>query len=109
MQDKPNFVLVPDPEPDAPPTEAHPQTPTSLAPTSLLAHLRALVAPLIALLPGGSAQSPVPATTPTRPRLIFGFDATASREPAWAAARQATRTAPVERREVLKAAALGAA
>jgi hypothetical protein len=27
---------------------------------------------------------------PLRPRLVFGFDATASREPAWAAARQVT-------------------
>ena len=27
---------------------------------------------------------------PHRPRLVFGFDATASREPAWAAARQVT-------------------
>ncbi|HET6236853.1 MAG TPA: hypothetical protein VFE41_18105 [Acetobacteraceae bacterium] len=95
MQDKPNFVLVPDPVPGAPPAEAHPQAPTSQAPTSpaltsLLAHLRALVAPLIALLPGGAAQSAVPATTPTRPRLIFGFDATASREPAWDTARKVT-------------------
>jgi hypothetical protein len=33
---------------------------------------------------------PAEATAPTRPRLVFGFDATASREPAWATARQVT-------------------
>ena len=83
MQDKPNFVLVPDPAPEAP----------AQAPASLLTHLRALVAPLTApltaLLPGAGGHA-VPATTPGRPRLIFGFDATASREPAWDAARKVT-------------------
>ncbi len=65
MADKPNFVLVPDPEPEEPPQKS----------PTLLDHIRAL-------LPFGTPQ--VPATTSTRPRLIFGFDATASREPAWA-------------------------
>jgi hypothetical protein len=71
MADKPNFVLVPETEP-----EEHPQK----SPT-LLDHIRAL-------LPFGGAS--LPATTSTRPRLIFGFDATASREPAWATARTVT-------------------
>ena len=47
----------------------------------LLDHIRAL-------LPFGAPS--LPATTVTRPRLIFGFDATASREPAWATARTVT-------------------
>jgi hypothetical protein len=71
MADKPNFVLVPEAEPEEPP----PRPPT------LLDHIRAL-------LPFGTPQ--VPATAPVRPRLIFGFDATASREPAWATARTVT-------------------
>lgn len=70
---KTNFVLVPDPDPE--PEEAAPKR------VSLLDHLRAL-------LPFATPQ--LPAVTPTRPRLIFGFDATASREPAWATARTVT-------------------
>jgi hypothetical protein len=93
MSDKPNFVLVPDPAPEEPDpgpgVPAHvPATPAQ-APASLLTLLRDLAAPLIALLPGAS-RSDLPATMPTRPRLIFGFDATASREPAWDAARKVT-------------------
>jgi len=38
----------------------------------------------------GHADPPVETATPARPRLIFAVDATASREPAWAAARQVT-------------------
>src|SRR6185312_9865721 len=60
MADKPNFVLVPNADP-APP----PPVPARAA-VSMLARLRALA------------------------RVVFGFDATASREPAWAAARQVT-------------------
>lgn len=71
MGDKPNFVLVPEAEPEEPPPK----------PPTLLDHIRAL-------LPFGTPQ--VPATAVNRPRLIFGFDATASREPAWAAARTVT-------------------
>ena len=71
MSDKPNFVLVPDPEPDEPAPK----------PPSLLDQIRAL-------LPFGIPS--LPASTSTRPRLIFGFDATASREPAWATARTVT-------------------
>jgi hypothetical protein len=71
MADKQNFVLVPDTESEEPPRK----------PITLLDQIRAL-------LPFGA--SPLPATTSTRPRLIFGFDATASREPAWATARTVT-------------------
>jgi hypothetical protein len=71
MVDKPNFVLVPDSEPPASPPK----------PPKLLDHIRAL-------LPFGAPRSPAIASS--RPRLIFGFDATASREPAWAAARAVT-------------------
>jgi hypothetical protein len=41
-----------------------------------------------ALQPSEAAE--LPAETVTRPRLVFGFDATASREPAWATARTVT-------------------
>lgn len=73
MTDKPNFVLIPESEAETPP----PQPPT------LFGFIRSL-------LPFGAPQ--LPATTSTRPRLIFGFDATASREPAWATARTVTDT-----------------
>jgi hypothetical protein len=73
MADKPNFVMVPDTEPEPEPEQ--PRTPT------LFEQIRAL-------LPFGAPS--LPATAPTRPRLIFGFDATASREPAWATARTVT-------------------
>ena len=36
------------------------------------------------------AEPPTETDTPHRPRLVFAVDATASREPAWAAARQVT-------------------
>src|SRR3984957_3428752 len=71
MADKPNFVMVPEPEPGP----EQPKAPT------LFEQIRAL-------LPFGTPS--LPATTPTRARLIFGFDATASREPAWATARTVT-------------------
>ena len=44
----------------------------------------------VALLSPGSPGALTTADTPHRPRLIFGFDATASREPAWATARKVT-------------------
>jgi hypothetical protein len=71
MADKQNFVLVPDPEPEEP----------AAKPSSLLDQIRSL-------LPFAAAR--LPALGVTRPRLIFGFDATASREPAWATARKVT-------------------
>ena len=73
MAENSNFILVPDPEPE------NEQTPARAV--GLFDRLRAL------LFPG---QGNVPSTISTRPRLIFGFDATASREPAWAAARTVT-------------------
>ncbi len=79
MAEKPNFVLVPDTEPDAPPLRAG------------LPVLRTLRA--IAERAGMLTPRPAPLSehgTTLRPRLVFGFDATASREPAWAAARQVT-------------------
>ncbi len=86
MADKPNFVLVPDPEP-----AAAPSVPARAA-VPVLARLRALVGVVGGLLPHDSpaaTEGGVSAWT-GRPRLVFGFDATASREPAWAAARQVT-------------------
>jgi hypothetical protein len=84
MADKTNFVLVPDPEPDKP----------SPQPVALLDRVRALVQAVTAMVPFGTPQSEPtqpPATRGAmRPRLIFGFDATASREPAWATARTVT-------------------
>jgi len=80
MADKPNFILVPDPPADE-------QAPTG-ASVGLLARLRGLLAPVAALLPSRGADTD--AVAPGRCRLVFGVDATASREPAWAAARQVT-------------------
>ena len=72
MADKPNFVLIPE---EAPPTGGS---------VTLLGRLMALVT---GLLPGGTTAL---APWDGRPRLVFGFDATASREPAWATARTVT-------------------
>jgi hypothetical protein len=80
MAEKQNFVLVPDPEPES---EPPPQKSVTL-----FDQLRALAQAVTALLPFGGAG--LPTVMPTRPRLIFGFDATASREPAWAMARNVT-------------------
>lgn len=89
MADKPNFVLVPDSDPGTP-------APSRRAPT-LLDRLGRAAASAIATLPDRLATIPAPGPTaltaaavPGRPRLVFGFDATASREPAWAMARQVT-------------------
>lgn len=87
MADEPNFVLVPDPDPNA-------GNPSHRA-VAVLDRLRALAASAAALLPFRPAAIAGPsrdtlANAPRRPRLVFGFDATASREPAWAAARQVT-------------------
>ena len=73
---KQNFVMVPEPD-----TEVAVATPLG----GLLARIRTVLQQLLPGLP--------PAVTdevPTRPRLVFAFDATASREPAWATARQVT-------------------
>jgi hypothetical protein len=85
MADKPNFVLVPnDPKPPAP------------TGGGVLARLRTMASAVTANMPAalrsalGRAEPPAETDTPPRPRLIFAVDATASREPAWAAARQMT-------------------
>jgi hypothetical protein len=86
VAERPNFVLVPDPEPEPEPEHVQPR-PAGL---SVLQRLGAIAARATALL---APRLPQPAATgpvPHRPRLIFGFDATASREPAWAVARTVT-------------------
>jgi len=98
MADKPNFVLLPDTEPrQAEPPERPSRTGKALTPllerVRALGSLGALVARAGALLPSepaGNERCSEPAPWTGRPRLVFGFDATASREPAWAAARQVT-------------------
>lgn len=92
MTDKPNFVMIPDDE--APP----PALPASgrsggltrlldLASTAVTAAVAAAKALPTAL---AHAEPPAAAGAALRPRLVFAVDATASREPAWAAARQVT-------------------
>jgi hypothetical protein len=85
MADRPNFVLVPDPDPNA-------EVPSG--PAALLTHVRRLAISARSWLSGRTASIAGPERAPAkwsgRPRLVFGFDATASREPAWATARQVT-------------------
>jgi hypothetical protein len=79
MSDKPNFVLVttePEPEPDPVPP-----------PPSLVDRVKAWA---VALLSPGNPGALTTTDTSHRPRLLFGFDATASREPAWQMARTVT-------------------
>jgi hypothetical protein len=88
MTDKPNFIMIPD---DAPPA-----TPPARAQTGgVLARLRTIATTAVtaaSALPSvlGHARPPSETGTSARPRLIFAVDATASREPAWAAARRVT-------------------
>jgi hypothetical protein len=84
MTEKQNFVLVPDPEPE--PAAALPAPP----PSNWLERIRSLVVGAAALLPFGPPRDLATPSASGRPRLIFGFDATASREPAWATARTVT-------------------
>jgi hypothetical protein len=92
MTDKPNFVLIPD---DAP----SPAPPAPVRTGGVLARLRTMATTAVtaaASVPAtlrsalAHAEPPAETGTPARPRLIFAVDATASREPAWAAARQVT-------------------
>jgi hypothetical protein len=76
MSDKQNFVLVPQPP------ETDEQPPRG---GSLIDRVRNWA---VALVSPGAVQPADDA--PRRPRLVFGFDATASREPAWAMARTVT-------------------
>ena len=85
MPDKPNFVLVRD---DAPPP-----APTGGGVLSrVLAKVTNAITAAAAALPAalGHAEPPAETGVPRRPRLVFAVDATASREPAWTAARQVT-------------------
>jgi hypothetical protein len=88
MTEKPNFVLIPD---DVPP----PSPPAVARTGGVLARLRAIAttaatAAAAALPVLSHAEPPAETGTPARPRLIFAVDATASREPAWTAARKVT-------------------
>jgi hypothetical protein len=97
MADRPNFILVPDtPDEDG-------GTGRSVLP--LVSRIRGLVSATAAVLPTRAAEPTVAApcgtaSPPNRPRLVFGFDATASREPAWETARHVTdalvRTLPAQ-------------
>jgi hypothetical protein len=90
MPDKPNFILVRD---DAPPPAPPPPPPSG---GGLLARVLTKVTTAItsaaASLPAAftHAEPPADIGAPSRPRLVFAVDATASREPAWTAARQVT-------------------
>jgi hypothetical protein len=95
MPDKPNFILVPDTDPDTDPDtgpgDARPGASGVSPPPRLPAIGNALLSLRNALFARTESPPPAePASGPQRPRLVFGFDATASREPAWAAARQVT-------------------
>src|ERR1700760_4405641 len=97
MADKPNFILVPDDAPGPPPRpEPMPAAPSS---GGMLARLRNLASTAVAAAASGGAalastlgpaEPPAIAGDPPRPRLVFAVDAPASREPAWATARQVT-------------------
>ena len=94
MADKPNFVLVPDDERGRPAGgPPAPQRHVGEGPAPALGRLGALLASagaLLALRAPAVGERSASASWTGRPRLVFGFDATASREPAWAAARQVT-------------------
>jgi hypothetical protein len=88
MTHEPNFILIPDDAPPAP-----------VRTSGLLARLRTMATSAVAAAASapaslrsalGHAEPPAEIGTPGRPRLVFAVDATASREPAWAAARQVT-------------------
>jgi hypothetical protein len=89
MPDKPNFVLIPD-DPPSPDPPAPGRTGGLLA--RLVTTVTDAVTSAAAALPAaiGHAEPPAETGTAARPRLVFAVDATASREPAWEAARQVT-------------------
>jgi hypothetical protein len=76
MSNKPNFVLV----------TTQPESEERAAVT-LFERVKAWA---VARLSPGNPAAPTLADVPHRPRLVFGFDATASREPAWTMARTVT-------------------
>ena len=86
MADNRNFILVPsDPTP-----AQEPARPGFLA--RLLGQAANKIASVAAAVPTilRDAEPPADTSDTTRPRLVFAVDATTSREPAWAAARQVT-------------------
>jgi hypothetical protein len=91
MPDKPNFVLVPDDQPPPPSPVPAPDQGSGVF-GRLIAKVSTAVASAAAALPAaiGHAEPPMETGAPSRPRLVFAVDATASREPAWKAARQVT-------------------
>src|ERR1700679_1646775 len=91
MPEKPNFVLVPD-DPPPPPSPVPAPDQGSGVFGRLIAKVSTAVASAAAALPAaiGHAGPPMETGAPSRPRLVFAVDATASREPAWKAARQVT-------------------
>jgi hypothetical protein len=91
MTDKPNFVLISDDAPPALPVPAKTRGALSrLRTMAATAVTAAASAPARLLSALGHAEPPADTGMPNRPRLVFAVDATASREPAWAAARQVT-------------------
>jgi hypothetical protein len=97
MTDKPNFILVPDDAPPAPFALPR-QKPAPSQNGGFLARLRTIASTALSAAPTAAAvlstfrnaEPPQHTGTPPRPRLVFAVDATASREPAWAAARRVT-------------------
>jgi hypothetical protein len=87
MTDKPNFVLIPDDAPPPVPAGGVLARLRTLATTALTAATSTQATLRSAL---SHAEPPMETATPARPRLVFAVDATASREPAWSAARQVT-------------------
>jgi hypothetical protein len=93
MPDKPNFILVPDPDPQPDGPQRTPDSPlTRLLARPAIANALQSVRNAVSPRTEQPRQPHLPPvdTAPHRPRLVFGFDATASREPAWDAARQVT-------------------
>ena len=89
MPDKPNFVLVQD---DTPPFTPPAPAQSSGLLARVMTKVTTAIASAAAALPAaiGHAEPPAETGTSSRPRLIFAVDATASREPAWSAARKVT-------------------
>src|SRR5271165_558641 len=88
MADKPNFVLIPDDTP--PPAPARPGGVLARLRTAATAVTAAASTAAALLSAQDRAEPPTETAAPSRPRLVFAFDATASREPAWATARRVT-------------------
>lgn len=93
MPDKPNFIMVPgDAPPPEPPPPRPPVPPGGGLLSRVLNRVTTALASAAASFPAAFTHAEPPADTgaSSRPRLVFAVDATASREPAWAAARQVT-------------------